>query len=168
MVSPTLHVKLGEGVSIVGTGGVFPGLIVTVATSKSLKESVTRTETVTRSRGGVRVRRVRERGVAEGAVAVEVPRVRQRVAVGIGGTARVEAHRERRRAVGRIGVEHRDRRLVVGVVADATDRPADEVDVVQVTARTGDEVDGAVRTGRSGGEGLDLASGRAARSRPSA
>ena len=57
--------------------------------------SETRTETVRVAVGAVRVRRVRRRGVAEGAVAVEVPRVRQRVAVGVGRTTRVEVHGER-------------------------------------------------------------------------
>ena len=45
-MSPPRQVNCGEGVLMVGLGGVFPAVIVTVATLWALKESDTRTETV--------------------------------------------------------------------------------------------------------------------------
>ena len=92
-------------------------------------------------------------GVAVGAVAVEVPRVRHRVAVGIGRTRCGERDGQRERARRRCRGRVRHRGRVTRGIGDAVDRAAEQVDVEQVAAGTGLERGG---TGDAGCEGPGL------------
>jgi hypothetical protein len=94
-------------------------------------------------RGGVGEARVGGGRVVVGAVAVQVPGVADRVAVGVGGAAAVELHGEGRRAAGRVGGGHGVGRVVGAEVPQAADLPAFEVGVEQIAAgRVGRQVHG--------------------------
>ena len=96
-VSPTAQVVVPDGASIRAVGGA-PAVTVTVAVPSSPPASVTRSRTVTvPAVGYVRVG-VRGGRVVVGAVAVQVPRVGQRVAVRVARRRAVELDRERRGA----------------------------------------------------------------------
>ena len=75
------------------------------------------------------------------AVAVEVPGVRERVAVRVGGAAGVEVDAQRRRPERRRRREARDRRDVGAVVVDAPDLAAVVVGVGQVAGRADGQED---------------------------
>ena len=73
-------------------------------------------------------------GVVVGAVPVEVPLVREGIALGVSGGGAVEAHRKRRRAPDGARGGARHGRLVGGKVLYATDGPADDVGVEEISS----------------------------------
>ena len=96
-------------------------------------------------RGVVGVGRRHAGRVVIDAVAVEIPRIGQCEALGIGGAARVEGHVQWRRAARRGCGERGGRRLVAGDPADPPDRAAHEVDIEQGAVRADGQVDGTRR-----------------------
>ena len=99
-LSPTAHVRVETGAGMVGTGGVLFTLMVTVLLADRPPLSVTR-KRATNVPADVYVNDGIRRERVVGAVAVEVPRVAQRPAFGIGRAAARELHDERRLAAGR-------------------------------------------------------------------
>ena len=93
------------------------------------------------ARNGVRAIDDGRRTVVELSVAVEIPGIGERVAVGIRGTAPVEADVQRHGAAGRCRGRIRDRRAVATGVLDAPDRATVEVDVEEVATRADLQVD---------------------------
>ena len=93
-----------------------------------------------RAAGGVGEVGLGGRGVIEGAVTVKVPGVAERVVLRVGGPGAVKADGERSGAAGGVGGGVRGGRAVAHQRADAVDRTAAQIGVVEIAVRTDLEV----------------------------